>query len=198
MSLDALIRTLTQQAEHTAVEQRERTASEVSRIVEEAKRVRNERWEAVRRDSEARYRNEARARLARAQRGARQRVQQARAAFLDGVFERVVAMLPSLATDARFVNMVPDLLQEGLQYVGDEVVTVMCPPVLGDIVKKASARFPNVSVVLDESAGVGVSLRTSQGTLTIDNTLEARLQRMKGELAIEVLHQFDRGDAILG
>jgi vacuolar-type H+-ATPase subunit E/Vma4 len=189
MSLEVLIQTLTHQAEQTAAEERERTTREVERILGDAKRVRDECRESARASSEAAYRAEAIARRARVQRDARRRMLMARAKLLDRVFARVSAQLPTYIQ--KVVGIAPDLVREALPFLGDEPIEVMCPPVLSNVVKQVTADRHDAVVVTDASIGTGVLVRTANGSLIVNNTLEARFHRTRDELAIAVVRQFE-------
>jgi V/A-type H+-transporting ATPase subunit E len=80
------------------------------------------------------------------------------------------------------------LIQEGLEVIGQGAV-VRCAPRDRQVVASAIKKLPRAKVTLDEkpveTVG-GVIMATVDGSVRFDNTLEARLERMRPTLRKEV------------
>ncbi len=126
-------------------------------------------------------------RLAAARWAARRSVFDARERLLARVIQATVAQLPRAligeATDSR----VATLLDEAWEYLPPGPVTIRCQPTLVESVQRLVAARGTVNVVSDPTIVAGVRMESPTGRLTIDNTLDARLDRMWRAIAAELV-----------
>jgi vacuolar-type H+-ATPase subunit E/Vma4 len=81
----------------------------------------------------------------------------------------------------------PEHVAEALGAVGDEPAVIHCSEALVAAVRSAVKRAKHVTVQGDPAAPPGIRVVTSDGAIEVDNTLEGRLERLRGRLALEVL-----------
>lgn len=107
--------------------------------------------------------------------------------LLARVFERACALAPELLQQERYVTVVTQHVKETLGYVQGLPTVVRFPPALRDAVVASLAGTPQVSLVEDASMPPGVKVSSVDGFVSMDNTLPARLERMKARLSVELL-----------
>lgn len=125
--------------------------------------------------------------LARARREAQARVLAARARLLDRVDRAVQGMLPGVLKQPGYQHWLRGALEEALAGAGDAPVTIRCSPELADMVRRLWAGRPGTSVTADATVGSGFRVRTVDGAVEIDATLESRLARERSRLALRAL-----------
>lgn len=127
------------------------------------------------------------AKLARFRRTVRHDIMRARADLLERVFDRARLLFQSALCDPAFGTALAAHLQEALAFAPeDEPVTLRCRHAIRPLLQPLVQGAGRFTLVEDESVGHGVYLCTSRSGLAIDNTLEARLMRARGRLAIEL------------
>lgn len=128
-------------------------------------------------------------RAADARRRALAGVLEARQRLLDRVFAAARANLPALAGDPSFHGRLPRDLAAARAYLGSGAVTARCRPEVAAAVRALVAGNGALTVVEDESAGTGIRLVGGEGSVEIDDTLEARLTRWLPRLALAVMRR---------
>ncbi len=112
---------------------------------------------------------------------------EARERLLERVFAAARARLPeALASDA-YRAALPHHVDQGLRAIGDEPALIRCPVLLVPAVQAAVADASERIGAGRGGGGAGVIVATSDGAVEADNTLEARLDRLRPHLALEVL-----------
>ncbi len=122
---------------------------------------------------------------------ARAQVLAAREELLDRLFEAAASRLPAAVRGADYRATLPGRLHEALSYLGDEPAMVRCPSALAATVRAALAAEARCTVAPDDAVGSGFRAATTDGTVEIDETLEARLAELRPRLAIEIQRRLD-------
>ena len=125
-----------------------------------------------------------------ARRGARRSVLEARARLLERVFVAARSALPDAAAGAAYRAALPAALAGALAAIGNEPAVIRCPQALAADVDRLRP-VDRVSVVVDPASGSGFRLTTVDGKVEVDDTLEARLERLRPILARRVLAQLE-------
>jgi len=123
-----------------------------------------------------------------ARRGARRSVLEARERLLARVFTAAREELPAAAAGRAYLAALPAALTDALAAVGNEPAVIRCPKALAREVERLRPA-DRTSVVVDAAAGSGFRLATVDGAVEVDDTLEARLERLRPILARRILAQ---------
>jgi vacuolar-type H+-ATPase subunit E/Vma4 len=200
MALEALLAALEQEAGAKATSMLDAARADADRILAQAEADMARRRKDALQLAGSGARAAEQARLAELRRTVRAAVMRTRAAMLDRVFERARALFGAASCDPAFRAALPRHLEEALAYAGAaDAVTLRCRPELAAALGALVADRPGVTVVEDDAVGWGIRLRDDASGLEVDNTLDARLDRARGALAIELLRAVEaRGDASLG
>ena len=191
MSLDnllaALERDATAQAERLVVQAR----AEADRLIAAADAAIARRRDEVLDGRERAQRGALEGVLSAARRAARRDVLEARDRLLDRVFTAARAELPrALAQPAYRATLAPRVAA-ALACVGDAEASFRCPAPLAKDLRAAAAADGRITVCVDPAAGSGFRLRTADGTLEVDDTLESRLEARRPRLARDALRRLE-------
>lgn len=190
MGLEHLLDAL-ERAAHAQVEElRANARAQAERVAAAATEARERRRrEALERLERTRTQDVEHA-LALARRSARRSVLEARERLLERAFTVARAELATAAAGPAYRATLPDALTGALAAVGAAPVVIRCPEALAADLKRLS---PNgrASVVVDQSIGNGFRLETRDRAVEVDDTLEARLDRLRPALARRLLSRLE-------
>ena len=125
--------------------------------------------------------------------GARARVReqllQVRTALLDRVFDRASALLGGMAASG-YAPIIGHLARDAARYLEVEPAVLQCPADAAAALADAVSNLANLTV---QSAGVpaGVTGRSADGRVVVDNSLPALLSRRRAELAIGLVARIE-------
>jgi vacuolar-type H+-ATPase subunit E/Vma4 len=192
MALADLIASL--QAE--AAEQREAVAAQAR---EHARRIRAETEAEVERRrtesherAEREARDEARRSVSRAGIAASSRVLASRARLLDRVRRAVVSRIEGAAGDPAYLDTLPHEVASALARMPIGAVEARVPEDLAKTLEAAIAGKGAVRLVPTSDGPMGYVLRSSDGGVEIDATLQARLELRWPHIAVRLMQEVDR------
>lgn len=184
-----LISRLEQRARAEIEALRTQTADRVAEVEREAAAARDARRVAVLRECDASVETEAASALAAGAVVATRELLDAQHALVDAVLARAAARLPELVSgehlgDEQLVRRFRELTT----YLDGAPAEVRCRRELAGRVRDLLAReWPASRVVTDDqTTGLRVLDGNGGGRITIDDTLETRIERLRAELTIEI------------
>ena len=184
-----LISRLEQRARAEIVALRTETAAREAEAEREAAGARDARRAAALRECDASVETEAASALAAVATAATRELLDAQHALVDAVLARTAARLPALVSaehlgDEQLVRRFRGLMT----YLDGAPGEVRCRRELAERVRALLApEWPAARVVADdEITGLRVLEDNEAGRITIDDTLETRLERLRAELTIEI------------
>lgn len=197
MGIDALLVHLEEDAGREVARLRAAAERDASAIVAraEADAARRRALHRERVTAELRAAGEQRVAVARAE--AREHLLQVRASVLDRVFERALGRLGSMVVSS-YAPILRPLAQDAARYLEGEPAVLQCPQ---DALAALTDVVPDLSNLTLESASVpaGVTGRSADGRVVVDNSLPALLSRTRVELAIGLAAQIEgKGEDALG
>jgi vacuolar-type H+-ATPase subunit E/Vma4 len=192
MAIEPLLGALGQDAERDIREIAEAARVEAERIRAAAQARVAQRCANALQSREAELRSEGDAQRARALREARASMLRARDAFLERVFLAVTTELRGELRKPEREAALAKLVSEALDFVSGEA-TIRCRADVAERLRRRVASLNGAKLVATEAIGEGVVVKADDGSVTIDNTLENRLQLLRPALSIEVLARFERG-----
>ncbi len=142
-----------------------------------------ERRQSARQAAESRARASADQALAQAARDARRDVLLARERLLDRVLAAANALLPGAIERPEYLATLAPRIAEASRCVGDRPATVHGPPALEAPLRNIATGFPQLTVAVDAGVGAGFVLTGSDGTITVEDTLQGRIRRDRASLA---------------
>ncbi len=130
--------------------------------------------------------------VAEARQAARAERLRAEHALLDRVLSRAGALLDEMGLDEAYLSTLPRRVDEALRFVDEHGARVRCRPTLAPAVRAAVAHHDVVTVEEVSAMPVGFSVVARDGSVEVDDTLAARLERLRPRLMIELLAEADR------
>jgi vacuolar-type H+-ATPase subunit E/Vma4 len=200
MALEELLAALESESASNAEHARAAALLEAERIAAEASARCSARRASGLRAEEERLRARLDATLAQARRRVRAEVLEQRRIMLDRVFAAATAIFPCLTESAEFECALHQHLEEAKRFIEDTASSPNCKP----RVLRCRPELERVARPLAERNGLtlqmvpgdawGLRLIDVDTGLEVDNTLEARLERLRLDLAVEITRAVE-GDA---
>jgi hypothetical protein len=94
--------------------------------------------------------------------------------------------------DGTYLAALPERLNGALGFLGGRTARVRCRPALAAAVRSALAGRGGVTVEELPTSPPGFSVVANDGSVEVDDTLPARLDRLRRRLLIELLPEVDR------
>ena len=188
----ALIARLDERARVELAARREQTTREIARMEREAAETRGARRDRALRECSDSVTVGASSAIAAAMLDARREVLEAQHALVDDVLRRVLSRVPSLVSEARLGSeQLVRRIDRLMTYLDTPPAELRCRAELVPRVRDlVAADWPRTRVVADDAA-TGLRALDENGRLTVDDTLETRLVRMRRELTIEICRAAD-------
>jgi vacuolar-type H+-ATPase subunit E/Vma4 len=191
MALADLILALERDAGKQAAARVEEARSRAAAVREQADREVSARRRSVLGGEETRLRNAAAREVAEARRHARRAILETRQDVIDRIFSEAAARLHEDSALESYRQTLAAHLHEVLTYIGSRPASIVCPPSLEESVRDLLRDRPHIRVRSDSAAEPGIVAVTDDGALTVDNTLTARLQRLRPVLESELVKRLD-------
>lgn len=131
--------------------------------------------------------------LAQARQQARARELEARYAQIARILAHARALIPDVARSDRYADALPQHIDEALSFLDGLTPSVRCHPRFAPIVQSAISKHPGTTILTDDTLGPGIVAEAADGSVSVDNTLAARLDRARLRLTIELGRTLDDG-----
>ena len=189
MALDHLLEALAREAEVTAERLRADARAEAATLTALSVEVAGRRRQAEVDQVVRRRRDEVERAVALARHHARDEVLRARDRLLQRVERAVRAACPAALASPRYRAELPRRVEGALAcFPAGEVVSARCAAALVEPVSAAWPSGRRAEVRADETLGSGFVLSSADGTIDIEDTLEARFEAHRPELERRALH----------
>jgi len=133
--------------------------------------------------------------LAIARQTARAEDLEARHALLARIFERARSLAADIGASPAYLAALPSHFEEALSYVGGLDLRVRCQARARVTLAPIAAAHPRVEFVIDDAIGPGVIVEAADGSVSVDNTLIARLSRLESTLSVDLLKELNHAGA---
>lgn len=112
---------------------------------------------------------------------------------IDGVFEQALERI-SKERDASYPDLMRSLIDEATRTIGTTEVAIYASSQDQDVAASSLSSFPGAELASDviDCLG-GVKVRSKDGSMTFDNTIDARFDRMKPLIRKEIASKFGIG-----
>ena len=190
MALEELLRTLEMEASARIEGVRSRARTEAEQLRRDAEADLSRRGQAMVEASEIELRTAAAREVAVARHEATRRVLVAREATLARIRDRVRERLAAHAADTALLPLLHRDLERGLGFVGEDAV-VEAEGALLDGLKRSLDGRRGVTFEPAVPTRAGLVLRSADGRLTVDATLESRLLQEWPRLAVALIRRLD-------
>ena len=113
---------------------------------------------------------------------------------VDKVFAKALDQISNTDRSGDYSNLINNLLDESTKILGTTEVTVFTNAKDKDVVKSALSKFSGAKLSSDTIDCLGgIIIKSKDGTMTFDNTIDARIDRLKPLIRKEIASTFGVG-----
>ena len=114
---------------------------------------------------------------------------------VEKVFNKAIDQIKNTARDANYSKLISKLLEDSTKILGTTKVTVFTNSKDKEIVKSELSKFSGAELSNETIDCLGgVQVKSKDGSMTFDNTIDARIERMKPLIRKEVATKFGIGN----
>jgi len=114
---------------------------------------------------------------------------------VDKVFSKALDQIANVDRSGDYSNLIKTMLDESTKILGTTEVTVFTNAKDKDIVKSALSKFSGAELSSDTIDCLGgIIIKSKDGTMTFDNTIDARIERLKPLIRKEIASTFGVGN----
>ena len=114
---------------------------------------------------------------------------------VDKAFSKALDQIANTDRSGDYSNLIKTLLDESTKILGTTEVTVFTNTKDKDVVKSALSKFSGAKLSSDTIDCLGgIIIKSKDGTMTFDNTIDARIERLKPLIRKEIASKFGVGN----
>ncbi len=114
---------------------------------------------------------------------------------IEKVFDKAIEKIDSTNRNENYSKLITTLLDEAIKALGTTEVMVYTNSKDQDIVKQALSKYSGSEFVSEKIDCLGgVEVKSKDGSMTFNNTIDARLERMKPLIRKEIASKFGLGN----
>lgn len=114
---------------------------------------------------------------------------------VDKVFTKAIEQISNADRSGDYSNLIKSLLDESTKILGTTDVTVFTNSKDKDVVQSALSQFPGAELASDTIDCLGgIIIKSKDGAMTFDNTIDARIERLKPLIRKEIASKFGVGN----
>jgi len=114
---------------------------------------------------------------------------------VDKAFSKALDQIAKTDRSGDYSNLIKTLLDESTKILGTTEVTVFTNTKDKDVVKSALSKFSGAKLSSDTIDCLGgIIIKSKDGTMTFDNTIDARVERLKPLIRKEIASKFGVGN----
>ena len=112
---------------------------------------------------------------------------------IEKVFEKAIAKLQTTDRGSDYSKLISTLLQESIDAIGTPEIIVQTNSKDKSVVQSSLSKFPGATLSSDliDCLG-GIRVQSKDGTMKFDNTIDARLDRLKPLIRKDIASKFGR------
>ncbi len=114
---------------------------------------------------------------------------------VDKAFSKALDQIANTDRSGDYSNLIKTLLDESTKILGTTEVTVFTNTKDKDVVQSALSKFSGAELSSDTIDCLGgIKIKSKDGTMTFDNTIDARVERLKPLIRKEIASKFGVGN----
>jgi V/A-type H+-transporting ATPase subunit E len=114
---------------------------------------------------------------------------------VDKVFSKALDQIANVDRSGDYSNLITTMLDESTKILGTTEVTVFTNAKDKDVVQSALSKFSGAELSSDTIDCLGgIIIKSKDGTMTFDNTIDARIERLKPLIRKEIASTFGVGN----
>ena len=114
---------------------------------------------------------------------------------VDKVFSKALEQIANADRSGDYSNLIKTMIEEATQILGTSEITVTTNAKDKDVVQSTLSQFPGSELSSDTIDCLGgVVVKSKDGAMTFDNTIDARIERLKPLIRKEIASKFGVGE----
>ena len=114
---------------------------------------------------------------------------------VDKVFSKALDQITNADRSGDYSNLIKTLIEDSTQILGTSEITVFTNTKDRDIVQSTLSQFPGTELSSESIDCIGgIVVKSKDGAMTFDNTIDARIERMKPLIRKEIASKFGVGN----
>ncbi|ABX13588.1 V-type ATP synthase subunit E [Nitrosopumilus maritimus] len=114
---------------------------------------------------------------------------------VDKVFSKALEQIANADRSGDYSNLIKTMITEATQILGTSEITVTTNAKDKDVVQSTLSQFPGSELSSDTIDCLGgVVVKSKDGAMTFDNTIDARIERLKPLIRKEIASKFGVGE----
>ncbi len=114
---------------------------------------------------------------------------------VDGVFSKALDQIANADRNDTYSNLIKSLLAESTKILGTSEIIIKTNSKDRSVVETALSQFPGAELSSDTIDCLGgITVKSKDGTMTFDNTIDARIDRLKPLIRKEIAAKFGVGN----
>ncbi|MFM8659609.1 MAG: V-type ATP synthase subunit E [Candidatus Nitrosotenuis sp.] len=112
---------------------------------------------------------------------------------IEKVFEKAIGKLQNADRGGDYSKLISSLLQESIDVIGTSEIIVQTNSKDASVVQSLLSKFPGATLSSNQIDCLGgIQVQSKDGTMKFDNTIDARLDRMKPLIRKDIASKFGR------
>ena len=113
---------------------------------------------------------------------------------VDKVFSTALDQIANVDRSGDYSNLIKNLIEEATQILGSSEISIYTNAKDKDVVQSALSQFTGAELSSETIDCLGgIKVKSKDGTMTFDNTLDARIERLKPLIRKEIASKFGVG-----
>ena len=114
---------------------------------------------------------------------------------VDKVFSKALDQITNADRSGDYSNLIKTLIEDSTQILGTSEITVFTNTKDRDIVQSTLSQFPGTELSSESIDCIGgIVVKSKDGAMTFDNTIDARIERLKPLIRKEIASKFGVGN----
>lgn len=114
---------------------------------------------------------------------------------VDKVFDKAIEKIQNIKKNENYPKLISTLIDESTKALGTQEIVVLTNSKDKDVVKSVLAKFPKAELSSETISCIGgVEVRSKDGTMTFNNTIDSRLERLKPLIRKDIATKFGIGE----
>ena len=114
---------------------------------------------------------------------------------VDRVFSKALDQITNADRSGDYSNLIKTLIEESTQILGTSEITIFTNTKDRDIIQSTLSQFPGIELSSESVDCLGgIVVKSKDGAMTFDNTIDARIERLKPLIRKEIASKFGVGN----
>lgn len=112
---------------------------------------------------------------------------------IEKVLEKAIKKIKDADRDKDYSKLISSLLKESIDTIGTPDIVIQTNSKDKPVVESLLSKFPGATLASDQIECLGgIKVKSKDGTMTFDNTIDARIERLKPLIRKEIASKFGR------